>query len=155
MYTRILVPMENKEHQAPALSHVGQLARDLRATVILAWLVPVVASQETFMQQIQVEVGSSGARRKNEGELFLDQAGAALRSAGVETLTKVVVTTASPEDAILQLAQEEKVDLIVMATLPRSAVGRFLLGSVDEKVRRRSLVPVLFVHPAMQDQRKG
>ena len=149
MYRRILVPMENKEHQAAALDHVGLLARDVGAVVILAWLVPVVASEEYFMRRIQVEPGSSGARRKEEGEQFMEQAATELRSVGVETHTKVVITTAAPEDAILGLAQEEAVDLIVMATLPRSAVGRFLLGSVDEKVRRRSPVPVLFVHPAM------
>ena len=155
MYKRILLPMENKDHQAPALAHLGLLAGDLGATVILAWLVPVVGSEETFMKQIQVETGSSGARRKEEGERFLEQAAAVLCSSGVETLTKVVVTTASPEDAILELAQAEQVDLIVMATLPRSAVGRFLLGSVDEKVRRRSPVPVLYIHPAMGDEGRG
>lgn len=155
MYKRILVPMENEDHQAPALAHVRVLARDVGATVILAWLVSVVATEEHFMKQIQVEPGSSGARRKEQGEQFLGQAAEELHSAGVETFTKVVVTAASPEQAILELAGEEGVDLIVMATLPQSAVGRFLLGSVGEKVRRRSPVPVLFVNPATQDQGKG
>jgi nucleotide-binding universal stress UspA family protein len=110
--------MENKDHQAAALAHVGLLASDVGATVILAWLVSVVATEEYFMKQIQVETGSSGARRKEQGEQFLEQAAEALRSAGVETFAKVVVTAASPEQAILELAQEERVDLIVMATLP-------------------------------------
>lgn len=155
MYKRILVPMENEQHQAPALAHVGLLARAVRARVILAWLVPVVASEEYFMKRIQVEPGSSGERRKEQGEQFLSEAAEALRSAGVEAVTKIVVTAASPEQAILDLAQEEGADLIVMATLPQSAVGRFLLGSVGEKVRRRSPVPVLFVHSAPEDQGKG
>lgn len=155
MYKRILVPMENKDHQAPALAHVERLARDLRATVILAWMVTVVASEEYFMQRIQVEPGSSGARRTEEGERFLEQAAEPLRSAGVETLTKVVVSTVPPEQAILDLAREEGVDLIVMATLPQSAVGRFLLGSVGEKIRHRSSVPILFVNAAAGDQGRG
>ena len=155
MYKRILVPMENKDHQEPALAHVRLLARDVGATVILAWLVPVVASEEYFMKRIQVEPGSSGERRKEQGEQFLGQAAESLRSAGVEAVTKIVVTAASPEQAILELALEEGADLIVMATLPQSAVGRFLLGSVGEKVHRRSPVPVLFVNPATEDQGKG
>jgi nucleotide-binding universal stress UspA family protein len=36
-------------------------------------------------------------------------------------------------------------DLIVMPTQARSAIGRWLFGSVGEKVRRRSPLPVLFV----------
>jgi len=155
VYKRILVPMENKDHQAPALAHVGLLARDVGAVVMLAWLIPVVASEEYFMKRIQVEPGSSGARRKEQGEQFLGEAAEALRSAGVETLTKVVVTATSPEQAILELAQEEGADLIVMATLPQSAVGRFLLGSVGEKIRRRSPVPVLFINRGTEDQGRG
>jgi nucleotide-binding universal stress UspA family protein len=155
VYRRILVPMENQDHQDSALAHVRLLARDLGATVILAWLIPVVATEEYFLEQIQIEPGSRGARRKAEGEQFLAQAAETLRSAGVETLTKVVVTPAAPEEAILNVAREEEVDLIVMATLPQSAVGRFLLGSVGEKVRRRSPLPVLFVNPATGDQGKG
>ena len=155
MYKRILVPMENKDHQALAFAHAGRLARDVQATVILAWLVTVVASEEYFMRRIQVEPGSSGARRKEEGERFLDQAAEAMRSAGVETLTKVVVSTVPPEQAILDLAREEGADLIVMATLPQSAVGRFLLSSVGEKIRHRSSIPILFVNARAEDQGKG
>ena len=145
MYKRILVPMENEEQQERALAHAEELARHTGATVILAWLVPVAASAEHFFIQIQVEPGSSGARRKAEGEAYLTEAVATFRDNGVKAVPKVVVTPEPPEQAIVELAQEEKVDLIIMATLTESAVGRFLFGSVAEKVRRRSPVPVLFV----------
>jgi nucleotide-binding universal stress UspA family protein len=42
-----------------------------------------------------------------------------------------------------------------MATLAQSAVGRFLFGSVDEKVRRRSPIPVLFVNPSLAQEGRG
>lgn len=155
MYRRILVPMENGEHQAPALDHALNLASSIcagqgepagkRATVILAWIVPVVASEEYFFKQMQVEPGSSGARRKAQGEAFLEKAASAFRDAGADVEAMVVITPLAPDAAILDLATKHEVDLILMATLPRSAVGRFLLGSVDDKVRRRSPLPVLFV----------
>ena len=66
--------------------------------------------------------------------------------AKVDVLPRVVVTGLPPEEAILDLAAEEDVDLVVMATLPQSAVGRFLFGSVGEKVRRRARIPVLFLN---------
>ena len=146
MYSRILVPMENEDHQEPALEHALRLAQHAGATVLLAWLVPVAASAEHFFIQIQVEPGSSGARRKEQGEAFLAQASQAFRQAGVNVEPQVLVTPLPPEQALLELAEEEQVDLIVMATLPQSAVGRFLLGSVGDKVRRRSPIPVLFVN---------
>jgi nucleotide-binding universal stress UspA family protein len=44
-----------------------------------------------------------------------------------------------------------------MATLSESAIGRFLFGSVGDKVRRRSPIPVLFVsgEPATEQEGDG
>jgi nucleotide-binding universal stress UspA family protein len=145
VYRRILVPMENGEHQEPALGHALALAQATGAAVTLVWLVPVAASGEHFFTQIQVEPGSSGARRKAQGEEYLAQAIRRFQAAGVPVTKRLVISPESPEEAIVDLAAEEGADLIVMATLPQSAVGRFLFGSVEDKVRRRSPVPVLFV----------
>lgn len=148
MYERILVPMENEQQQEAALAHARSLAGHSGATVILVWLVPVVASEERFFSQVQVEPGSSGARRKERGEAFLAQAADAFHAAGVEVVSSVIVTSQPPEQAIVEAAVAEAADLIIMVTLSQSAVGRFLFGSVEDKVRRRSPVPVLFVNPA-------
>jgi nucleotide-binding universal stress UspA family protein len=148
MYRRILVPMENELQQEPALAHAQMLAQHTRATVVLAWLVPVLASEERFFSQIQVEPGSSGARRKEQGEIFVAQAAQRFQEIGIPVEPKIMVTPLPPEEAIVHMAVEEDIDLIVMATLSESAVGRFLFGSVAEKVRRRSPIPVLFVNPS-------
>jgi len=46
---------------------------------------------------------------------------------------------------ILRLAEEQSFDLIVMGTLGRSGIEKFLLGSVADKVIRGSNIPVLTV----------
>lgn len=51
-----------------------------------------------------------------------------------------------PADEIIKFARENSVDLIVMGTLGKSGLDRFLLGSVAEKVVRTSKIPVLVVH---------
>jgi nucleotide-binding universal stress UspA family protein len=147
--------VENEEHQEPALAHALKLAsticagqsdpQGMRAKVILAWIVPVVATTEHFLKQIQIEPGSSGARRKAQGEAFLERASSTLRDAGADVESMLVITPLAPDQAIVNLAAEQEADLVLMTTLPQSAVGRFLLGSVGDKVRRRSPVPVLFV----------
>ena len=148
MYQRILIPLENQDQQQPALDHARELAQITGGVVILAWMVPVLASEEKFFSQIQVEPGSSGARRVTEGEAFLAEAVEAFKTVGVEVVVRVVVTPLLLEQAIMELATEERADLIILTTLTQSAVGRFLFGSVGEKVRRRSLIPVLFVNAA-------
>lgn len=54
-----------------------------------------------------------------------------------------------PADEIVQLAAEEKVDLLVMGTHGRGAVKRALIGSVASGVARRATCPVLLVPPAL------
>ena len=74
VYRRILVPLDSDKQQEPALDYARTLAQSTVASVLLAWLVPVLASEERFFSQIQVEPGSSGARRKEQGEAFLARA---------------------------------------------------------------------------------
>ncbi len=50
-----------------------------------------------------------------------------------------------PAEKILKLAEEQSIDLIVMGTLGRSGIEKFLLGSVADKVIRNSRIPVLTV----------
>lgn len=53
-----------------------------------------------------------------------------------------------PAPAIVEMAERENVDLIVMATHGRTGLTRVLLGSVAEEVVRTAKCPVLTVKPA-------
>ncbi|MDW7712108.1 MAG: universal stress protein [Deferrisomatales bacterium] len=50
-------------------------------------------------------------------------------------------------EAIADYTAREGVDLLLMATHGRSGVGRWLMGSVAERVLHASCVPVLLVRP--------
>jgi nucleotide-binding universal stress UspA family protein len=50
-----------------------------------------------------------------------------------------------PAAEILRLAQEARVDLIVMGMHGRTGLGRLLMGSVAERVVRQAPCPVLTV----------
>jgi nucleotide-binding universal stress UspA family protein len=52
---------------------------------------------------------------------------------------------ADPAAAIARTAEESRSDLIVMGTHGRRGLGRFLQGSVAERVMRRAPCPVLVV----------
>jgi nucleotide-binding universal stress UspA family protein len=51
--------------------------------------------------------------------------------------------TGDPANAIVRLADEEHVDMIVMGTHGRTGLARLLMGSVAEAVVRRANCPVL------------
>lgn len=54
----------------------------------------------------------------------------------------------SPATAIIEIAERENVELIVMATHGRTGLLRLLMGSVAEEVVRKAKCPVLTVKPA-------
>lgn len=57
------------------------------------------------------------------------------------------VVTGYAAEEILKIAEEEKVDLIVMGTHGRTGIDRILFGSVAEKVVKSSPYPVLTIRP--------
>jgi nucleotide-binding universal stress UspA family protein len=58
-----------------------------------------------------------------------------------------VLRFGDPAQVICRFAEEEGIDLVVMATHGRTGLRHILLGSVAERVVRHSSVPVLTVKP--------
>jgi nucleotide-binding universal stress UspA family protein len=59
--------------------------------------------------------------------------------------------TGTPASAIVRLAEDENIDMIVMGTHGRSGLSRLLMGSVAEAVVRHAKCPVLtYKQPAEQ-----
>ncbi|MCD4822456.1 MAG: universal stress protein [Methanococcoides sp.] len=62
-----------------------------------------------------------------------------------EVQVKSVLLIGRPAEEIIDYAEKNDIDLIVMGTLGLTGVKRFLIGSVAENVVRHSKVPVLVV----------
>ena len=65
------------------------------------------------------------------------------KAAGVEV--EALLLEGHPAEEIVNFAERNEVDLVVMGSLGKSGIERFLIGSVSEKVVRTSKVPVLVV----------
>ena len=65
------------------------------------------------------------------------------RSAGVPV--SFMVWEGEPGPSIVDAASSEQVDLVIVGSHGRGAVGRFLVGSVSEHVVRHASCPVLVV----------
>jgi nucleotide-binding universal stress UspA family protein len=74
----------------------------------------------------------------------MDRAGGEMRLPEALKMRKLVLT-GNPGDEIARTAEEEGVDLIVIATHGLTGWRRFISGSVAEKVVRLSSCPVLTI----------
>jgi nucleotide-binding universal stress UspA family protein len=60
---------------------------------------------------------------------------------------KYAVRTGDPFESIIDVAEDHRIDLIVLATHGRTGLKRLLIGNVAEKVVRYAPCPVLTVRP--------
>ncbi len=145
MYQRILVPLEVEGGPDAHLRHVERLAARIGAEVVLLRVIPVVSADEHFFQAVQVEEGSSGARRRKAAEEYLGRLAERLRGEGLTVRTEVLITQKPEDEAIVEFAQEQECDLIALPNERRSLISRWLQGNVPARVERRSPLPILRV----------
>lgn len=138
MYDTLLVPTDGSEAATDAAEHAYSIGERYGAAVHVLAVVErsesasIVGRGDEKLEALE-ERGTEAARRIVE----------AARARDVEAIGAVEV--GDPDRAILGYADEHGVDMIVMSTHGRSGVGRFLMGSVTERVIRGGDVPVLAV----------
>ena len=140
----ILVPLDASELSRSALPFAEDLAKALGASlVVMHAIVPTAiaypgAEPVAIPQSVITDIEASA-------HAFVRGIVGELTARGLKA--KPVVLTGPAAEAIVEAAEAEGADLIVMSTHGRSGVQRLLLGSVAEPVVRRSPVPVTLVPP--------
>ena len=100
---------------------------------------PAVAAFPEGLDELEGQV-----RVVREAEKYLDEIKARLAAKGIQRV-ETSVWYGPPASAIVEAAKVGKVDLIVMSTHGRSGIGRWVLGSVADRVLRGATSPVLLV----------
>ncbi|WP_420182679.1 universal stress protein [Haloarcula sp. KBTZ06] len=167
MYEHILFPTDGSSGAEAALAHARTLAETHNATLHIMTVLDTssphigmtAAGPEgatTGMTAEEHDESESGmVNEEHNIESSLRERSQAIVDAaadevdGVDTVT--AVERGPPHSAILDYADENDIDLIVMGTHGRTGVERYLLGSVAEKVVRTSDVPVLTVRLGEDD----
>lgn len=133
--TTVLVPLDGSELAQRAVPFALGIARRDGRAVLLLRAVNTLAAPTYREGQILV----------NEAADALDAYALTLADTGVTITTRVV--DAPAEVGILEAAEDDDIDLIVMSTHGRSGLGRWIYGSVADAVLRDAPVPVLIVPP--------
>ncbi len=152
MYNHILVPLDGSSLSEQALLHARSLAEAHPQTKItlLRAVPPVYPTVIEFGVVHHPAVMEEEIRRIEEGvQSYLGAIARDLEGLGIKVQTEL--SRLDPADAIVEYAEHHGVDLITIATHGRSGIGRWLLGSVTQKVLQGATVPVLVVRPKATD----
>ena len=134
MYKNVLVPLDGSSLAEKILPQVTELAGLTGAEVSLLRVVLAHTFPGADPTDAQVEV-------VREAEEYL--AGVAEQLKGLQVSTHV--RYGHDADEILNHAERDEIDLIAMSTHGRTGVGRFIMGSVADRVLRHSSKPVLLM----------
>ncbi|MXV62284.1 universal stress protein [Natronorubrum sp. JWXQ-INN-674] len=132
MYQDVLIPTDGSDGTRQSISHGLTIADRFDATVHALSIVP-----EGPLGTLQNDAAVPAAHRAVE-RIETEAAGE-----GVETVT--AVEQGVPHEEILEYAEENDIDIIVMGTQGRTGLDRVLVGSVTERVVRMADVPVVTV----------
>jgi nucleotide-binding universal stress UspA family protein len=144
----IFVPLDGSALAEKVLPTVIGLAKPLKLEVQLVRAYTPAA--ETYIIADGVIAQSTAQFNQNlkaEVETYLEGKVQALRAEGVENVSAAAVLGDAASE-IIDFARRTENNLVAMSTHGRSGVGRWLLGSVAEKVVQHSQDPVLLIRVA-------
>ena len=141
MLRTILCPVDFSPGSRHAMRVAIRLAREAKAHLALVhvWHVPALATAG----EVPIDPGTIQALVDDATRLLADAGREATELGAPDVAT--TLRNGSPWSAIVELAEHERPDLIVMGTHGRGGVSRFLVGSVAESVVRHAPCGVLVV----------
>ena len=148
-FSKILAPTDFSDDSKLALTYAVELAQKFSAEIVVVHvdqpLAPVMVSE----LNPGLDVGTMNRIAEEQRMLALrelEQTTARLREQNIKV--RGLMRVGAPFLEILNAAVSENADLIVMGTHGRSGLAHVLMGSVAERVVRKSPCPVLTIrHP--------
>lgn len=135
----ILWPTDFSAEAQEALAYGCLFAEKFSAKLIALHVVPDFSPALFETTVIQSELLRHSASLKKRAEAKLR---AVATRKGI-AFQKIIITEGSPAKKIVETAESEKADLIVMGRKGQSRLEKILIGSVANHVLRHSLVPLL------------
>ena len=148
-FHRILVPVDGSEHSFRAASYAIKMAKEYGAELILVYVPPVIASLQLLgvygtsrPESIEERVNAA----KAEASPWFERIEREAKVAGVNMAkNEVIEGPLSTVGEIVQYAEENKVDLIVIGSRGRTGFKKLILGSVASGVVTYASCNVLVV----------
>jgi nucleotide-binding universal stress UspA family protein len=144
MYDSIVVGTDGSDTAKEAVRQAAELTKTMGAKLHLVSAYEPVPEGRLRQERQQVPDDLQWmVNPKEDVEGTLKEAATALEEQGVEVAT--YAREGDPADAILDVAEEENADLIVVGNKGMTGARRFLLGSVPNKVSHHAPSSVMII----------
>ena len=144
----MLVPLDGSELAEVVFTYAKELAGRLDLDIILLHVTRQAAENTMPMRKAYIERAVEAIQRQSRE--IQKKIATKKRGKPIEVRGEVVI--GYPADEILRFADENKVDLILMATHGRSGIKRWTMGSVADKILRATKIPVWLVRAGIPEE---
>ena len=144
MFGSIVVGTDGSETAGEAVRQATELAKAVGGRVHLVSAFEPVGSQRLREERVQAPDDMQWMVNEREDvDATLNEAAEKIKEAGVEVET--YARQGDPADAILDVAEEQGADLIIVGNKGMTGAKRFLLGSVPNKVSHHAPCSVMII----------
>jgi nucleotide-binding universal stress UspA family protein len=143
---KILVPLDNSEASKSCLPYAIDLAKKLKAGVVLFSMAQTAYAQNLNSAGSGIGINWDAVDKASEqaADEYLKKMVEDVRQSGVQAEYRAVLGIDAAYE-ILEIEKKGQVDMVVMTTRGRSSIARWAFGSVAEKVLREGNLPILLI----------
>ena len=147
-FSKILVPIDGSEPSFHAARIANNIAKRFNSEIIVLYVM-VCPSKNEYMNLTglvtpkQIDIIIQNAKEEAKDWFKRIENMAKEKNSNVKISSRVILTGTSVYGEIIQYAEQENIDLIVIGTKGRSGVKKLLLGSIASGVVTYSHCPVL------------
>ena len=142
-YKTVVVGTDGSDSSLRAVDRAGEIAAGSGAKVVVATAY-FPQSEDHHAADVLKDEGYKATGNAPIYAILREATERAKAAGATDVVEKAVV--GAPVDALVDLAESEKADLLVVGNVGLSTIAGRLLGSVPANVARRSKVDVLIVH---------
>ena len=148
-FSKILVAVDGSESSMDAVDHAVSISRKARASLIALHVMysptGYVYSDNLMGMATPSSMQDLLEKCRQEFQPWFDKIKEKVYNDKIQLKTDLILTPASIVGAIIDYAEHEKVDLIVIGTRGRSGFKKMLLGSIASGVVTYAHCPVMVV----------
>jgi nucleotide-binding universal stress UspA family protein len=145
-FKNILVPLDGSEYSIKALEYASIMAKGFSSKLTALYVVPSSIRYDLFLNKENAEINTPFNQSIQvsyiEAQKWLKDI---TKKRDTEIVTEVIIAEESVVSEIIEFAEREKIDVIIMGTRGRTGFKKILLGSVASGVVTYAPCPVLII----------
>lgn len=145
-FKHIIVPLDGSELAEKALSHAGSILDDSGQITLLNVLDEM---NEPFNRYTVTDAKLMQENIRESANAYLERVRDDLKKKNIASISRVEY--GDPAERIVEIAEEDSAQVIVISTRGRSGISRWVMGSVAQKVLSAAPCPV-FIIPVKERQ---